>query len=29
MNEYDEDLTHEIEHAKWLDWYLGDEDDDE
>lgn len=23
--EYDEDLTHEVEHAKWLAWYLGEE----
>lgn len=26
MNEYDEDVTHEIEHAKWLEWYLGEDE---
>lgn len=24
MNEYDEDLTHELEHERWLKWYLGE-----
>lgn len=29
MNEYDEDVTGAIAEAAFLEWYLGDEDDDE